>query len=166
MNVNFKIIFNCSTIRSTVDFIVLYVAVIVNSLFIFKKLFIYYFWLCQVFIAMHRLSLLAESRDYSLDVVCRLLIVVASLCQAWALGIQASVVAAWGSVSCGSQALEHRFSSCGSHGHSWPMTCEILPDQTHVSCTVRQILNHWTTRKPMNSLFSSRNYFANFLGFF
>ena len=67
---------------------------------------------------MHRLSLLAESRDYSLDVVCRLLIVVASLCQAWALGTQASVVAAWGSVSCGSQALEHRFSSCGSHGLS------------------------------------------------
>ena len=113
---------------------------------------------------MHRLSLVAESSGYSLGVVCRLLIVVASLCQAWALGIQASVVAAWGSVGCGSQALEHRLSSCGSQGLSCPMTWEILPDQTHVFCTGRQILNHWATRKPINSLF--RNYFANFLGFF
>ena len=47
---------------------------------------------------MHRISLVAESRGYSLDVVCRLLIVVTSLFQAWALGTQASVVAAWGSV--------------------------------------------------------------------
>ena len=46
---------------------------------------------------------------------CGLLIVVASLCcRAWALGAQASVVAAHGLSSCGSWALEHMFSSCGA----------------------------------------------------
>ena len=47
--------------------------------------------------------------------VCRLLIVVASLvCGAQALGTRASVVAACGLSSCGSWALERRFSSCGA----------------------------------------------------
>ena len=45
--------------------------------------------------------------------VCGLLIEVASL-GARALGAQASVVAACGLSSCGSQALEHRLSSCGT----------------------------------------------------
>ena len=49
-----------------------------------------------------------------LCVVCRLLTAVASRCRAWALGTQASVVAARGLSSCGSQALEHRLSSCGA----------------------------------------------------
>ena len=44
-----------------------------------------------------------------------------SCCEAWGLGMQASVVVACGLGSCGSQALEHRLSSCGawawlSHG--------------------------------------------------
>ena len=38
-----------------------------------------YFWLCWVFIAVHRLSLVVANRDYSLVVVCRLLIVAASV---------------------------------------------------------------------------------------
>ena len=37
-----------------------------------------------------------------------------SCCGAWALGAQASVVAARGLSSCGSRALEHRLSSCGA----------------------------------------------------
>ena len=37
-----------------------------------------------------------------------------SCCGAWALGAQASVVAACGLSSCGSRALEHRRSSCGT----------------------------------------------------
>ena len=36
------------------------------------------------------------------------------LCGAWALGLWASVVAAHGLSSCGSGALERRFSSCGA----------------------------------------------------
>ena len=38
-----------------------------------------YFWLCWVFIAAHRLSLVVMSKDCSLVAVCRLLITVASL---------------------------------------------------------------------------------------
>ena len=46
-----------------------------------------YFWLCWVFVASHRLSLVAASRVYYLIVVHRLLIAVASLlARAWALG--------------------------------------------------------------------------------
>ena len=37
-----------------------------------------------------------------------------SCCEAWALGTQASVVAAHGLSSCGSWALECRLSSCGA----------------------------------------------------
>ena len=37
-----------------------------------------------------------------------------SCCRARTIGAQASVVAACGLSSCGSQALEHRFSSCGA----------------------------------------------------
>ena len=47
--------------------------------------------------------------------VCRLLIVVASLCcRAWALGTWASVVVACELSSCGLWALECRLSSCGA----------------------------------------------------
>ena len=42
------------------------------------------------------------------------LIAVASHCRARALGLRASVVAACGLSSCGSQALEHRLSSCSA----------------------------------------------------
>ena len=51
-------------------------------------------------------GILVVSGGYSLVVFCRLLIV-ASRCRAWALGCL-------GLSSCGSQALEHRLSSCGA----------------------------------------------------
>ena len=38
-----------------------------------------YFWLCWVFVAVHRLSLVVASRGYSVVAVHKLLIVVASL---------------------------------------------------------------------------------------
>ena len=53
-----------------------------------------YFWLCWIFVAVRRPSLVAVSGDFS-------------CCGARALGTQASV-------SCGSQALECRLSSCGA----------------------------------------------------
>ena len=37
-----------------------------------------------------------------------------SCCEAWALGVRASVVVAHRLSSCGSRALEHRLSSCGA----------------------------------------------------
>ena len=51
---------------------------------------------------------------FSLVAMHRLLIVVASHCRAQALGHTASVVVAQGLIRCGSQALEHRLSSCGT----------------------------------------------------
>ena len=64
------------------------------------------FWLHWVFVAACGLSLVAASG---------LLIAVASLCcRAWALGMRASVVVARGLSNCGSQVLEHRFSSCST----------------------------------------------------
>ena len=62
---------------------------------------------------MRGLSLVVLSGGYSVAVR-RLLIVVASRCGAWALGMQASVVVAHGLSSCGSWALERRLSSCGT----------------------------------------------------
>ena len=59
--------------------------------------------------------LVAASRGYSLVVVCRLLIAVASLVAEHRLqSARASVVAAFGFSSCSSWAVEHRLSSCGT----------------------------------------------------
>ena len=77
-------------------------------------------------------------------VVCRLLIAVAFLF--------------WGRT--GSrlrrQCLQHMDSVVVAHGLSCPMACGILldEDRTHVPCTGRQVLNHWTTRKDWVSFFS------------
>ena len=49
------------------------------TLICFFKKIINYFWLCWVFVAVHRLSLVAGNRGYSLVAVCRLPIDVASL---------------------------------------------------------------------------------------
>ena len=68
-----------------------------------------YFWLCWVFVAARRLSLVAASGGYSL-----LWCAGFSCCGARALGARASVVVARGLSSCGSRALERRLSSCGA----------------------------------------------------
>ena len=49
-----------------------------------------------------------------LFVVVRRLLIAVACCGAGALGMQASVVVARGLSNCGSQALEHRLSSCGA----------------------------------------------------
>ena len=71
-----------------------------------------------------------------------------SCCEAWALGTRASVVVARGLSSCGSRALQHRLSSCGTglvaprHGGSSRTRA-----RTRVPCIGRQILNHCATRE-------------------
>ena len=63
---------------------------------------------------MHRFSPVAVSRGYSLVAVHGLLAVVPLV---WSMGsrcTQASAIAALGSTNCGSRALEHRLSGCGS----------------------------------------------------
>ena len=68
-----------------------------------------YFWLCWVFVAARGLSLVSESRGYSLVVVCGLLTGVISL-----VTEQGSRIS--------------RLSSCG-HSLSCPVAYEIFPDQ-------------------------------------
>ena len=70
----------------------------VLSLFYFSFLF-FYFWLHWVFVAACRLSLVAVSTGFSLWWLLLL----------WSLGSRCM-----GFSSCGSQALEHRLSSCGT----------------------------------------------------
>ena len=60
-----------------------------------------------------------------------------SCCRAWALGMQASVAVAHGISSCGSWALEHRFSTC-SHRLNCSTACRIFPYQGSNLC-----LLHW-----------------------
>ena len=62
---------------------------------LFIYLFIIYFWLCWVFLAVYGLSLAMESRGYSQVVISGLLIVVASLVAELGLSV-------------------HRLSSCGT----------------------------------------------------
>ena len=95
----------------------------------FISLFVIYFWLCWVFTAVLRLSLVTVSGGCSLVVVHALLIAVASL------------VAGTYSRACrlGSRGTCAQLLRC-------PVASSQTRDQTHVPCIGRQILNHWTSR--------------------
>ena len=80
----------------------------------FLNFFNFYLWLCWVFVAVRGLSLVVSSGGYS-SLWCT------GFSLWWLLLLRsmgsrrgASVVVARGLSSCGSQALEHRLSSCGS----------------------------------------------------
>ena len=75
-----------------------------------------FLWLCWVFLAACGLTLVEVNRGYSLVVVLRLFIVVASLAmeRRWALSAQVSVVVACGLNICGSLAPELGLCSCGT----------------------------------------------------
>ena len=81
--------------------------------YIFFNLF-FYFWLHWVFIAVCRLSLVAASGGYSSLQCTGFSLRWLLCCGARPLGTWVSVVVALGLSSCGSQALEHRLSSCGA----------------------------------------------------
>ena len=104
---------------------------IYSLLFIFIHLFKnIYFWLCWVFITMHRLSLAAESRKCTIGVVCGILL-------PWLLW---EVSVALGFSSCPSQSPECRLSSCGTQAFSLQRVgSSQTRDQTSVPCIVRQI---------------------------
>ena len=72
-----------------------------------KFIFIYFFWLCWVFVAAGGLSLVAASRGYS-----SLRCVGFSL--RWLLLLRSTGSRRMGFRSCGSRALERRLSSCGA----------------------------------------------------
>ena len=87
------------------------------SLVPFSKFYLFYFWLCWVFVAVCGLSPVAESRGYALVAVCRLLTTVASLVS------------------------EHRLQSVGSvavHGLSCSAARGIFPGRGSNPC-----LLHW-----------------------
>ena len=76
-------------------------------LFLYVNLFIYfYFWLRWVFVAVRGLPLVAVSRGYS-SLQCT------GFSLRWLLLLQSMGSRCPGFRSCGSQALEHRLSSCG-----------------------------------------------------
>ena len=108
------------------------------------SLFIY-FWLCWVFVAARRLSLVAASGGHTL-----LRCGGFSCCRARALGAWASVLAACRLSSCGTWALGLvGFSSCGSRAQllrgMWDLPWTRA--RTHVPCIGRRILNHCATRE-------------------
>ena len=82
--------------------------------FLFFRINFTYFWLRWVFVAAHRLSLVAARGGYSSLRCAGFSCSGFSCCGAWALGAQASVVVARGLSSCGSRALGCRLSSCGA----------------------------------------------------
>ena len=82
----------------------------------------FFFWLCWLFVAVHRLSLVAAIICYSLVEMCRLLIAVVSFVAEQTLG------------PVGLVAQQHMESSQAR-------------DQTRVPCTSRRIFNLWTIRE-------------------
>ena len=80
---------------------------------------------------LHGLSLVVVSRSYSLAVVLRLLIAVASLLWLWRTGSRAQAQQSW----CTSFVAPRRVGSSQTR------------DQTDIPCIGGQILNYWTARK-------------------
>ena len=111
------------------------------------------FWLCGIFIAARRVSLVLASRDYSL-VWCagRLLIAEASLVAEHGLqGMQASVAAAHG---LSSWQLQDSRAQAQQFWHT-ALSCSLrhvgssqVRDQTLVSCTGMQTVNHSFPEPP------------------
>ena len=75
--------------------------------------FLFYFWLCWVFVDAHGLSLVVASRGYFRCGVRSSHCSGFSCCGAQALGMRVSVTVACRLSSCGSWALERTLGSCG-----------------------------------------------------
>ena len=121
-----------------------------SYIYFLKDLSIY--WLCWVFVAEHRLSLVVASGGFT--AVPKLLTVGFSCWGALDLGHE-------GCSSCGAWAQQLRLAGSRAQVQQlWLMTLVALwhvgsswtRDQTHVSCIGRLILNHWITREPHTSL--------------
>ena len=104
-------------------------------------MYLFYFWLRRIFIAMHRLFLAAESKGYSLVALCGFLFAAASRCRA--------------------QALECMLNSCGSLVQ---LSCGIFPVQGSKLCPLpwqahSQSLDH-QGRLPLHFNFSLKLWHA------
>ena len=81
---------------------------VILPIFFFKYIYLFInFWLCWVFVAAHRLSLVAASKGYS-SLLC------AGFSLRWLLLSWSKGSRRVGFSSCGSRALERRLSSCGT----------------------------------------------------
>ena len=115
-----KLISNCSyrygiSNLSDYDTAWLSLLFILLILFLWIKLIYLFFWLCWIFVAGHRLPLVAASGRATLRHGARAPHCSGfSCCGARAPGAWASAVVAHGLSSCGSWALEHSLSSCGA----------------------------------------------------
>ena len=107
------------------------------------NLFIY-FWLCWVFFAACRLSLVAESGGYSL-------LRCTGFSLRWLLLLQSTGSRHVGFSSCSSWALERRLSSCGAWA-SCSAACGIFPDQGSNPCPLALAGRFLTTVPPGKSL--------------
>ena len=103
----------------------------------FQILFIYFG--CAGSSLLHRLSLVAGRGGYSLSQC-------TGFSLRWLLLLQSRGSRVSGGSSCGLWALEHRLSSCGARALLPPRHVKSsgTKDRTHVPCTGRRILYHWT----------------------
>ena len=109
----------------------------------FKKYVFIYLWLCRVFIAVGASSPHSEWGLLSSCGVWASHFGGSSCCRAWAVGAQASVVAARGLRGCDSRALEYRLSSCGIT--PWRVESSLTRNPTCVPCVGS---GFFTTRSP------------------
>ena len=117
----------------------LFIYLFLNIIFCFVLFFNFFFWLCWVFVAVHRLSLVVASGGYSL-LHCM------GFSLRWLVLLQ----------SIGSRCAG--FSSCGMQAQLWLLWPSglVAPQhvgssrtrgQTRVPCIGRWILNHYATRE-------------------
>ena len=131
--------------RNATDFcvLILYLATLPRyvsiSFFLIKKNFFFNFWLHWVFVAAHRLSLVASSGGYSSLQCTGFSLWVLLL---WTMGSRHA-----GFSSCGSWALECRLSSCGTQAY---LLRDMWDLPGPIPCIGRRILNHCTIREVLH----------------
>ena len=117
---------------------------------IFTFLFVLFtnFWLCWVFAAACRLSLVAVSRGYSL-------LCYAGFSLQWLLLLQSMHSRCFSFSGCGLWALEGQLSGCGMWASLplWHIGSSQIRDWTCVPRIGRWILNHWTVREALISFY-------------
>ena len=123
-----------------------------------------YFWLCWVFIAACRLSLLAVSGVYSL-------LRCAGFSLRWVLLLQSTGSRHVSFSSCGTQAQQSWLTGSRAQARQlWHMGLVALQHvgssrtraRTHVPCIGRRILNHCATREAQERFYEKTNLLPSF----
>ena len=134
---------------------------------LFILLFIYYFWLCWVFVAVPRLSLVVANGGCS-SLRC------ASFSLQWLLLLWSTGSRCTGFSSCGTQAQQLWLMASTAQAQQLWCTGLVAPQHvgssrtragTHVPCIGRRILNHCTTREAPKDEFLLQNFKVYILNF-